>query len=201
MIISRLKTELPELFVYNELHNLSYPDCLSAIAESDILIDQMYSDLPCPNISKEGYILGTVPLVGGYYANYLRDSLLGCSKITTDFLLGFNFTTPDKFESLVRDCILNLNAYRQRSLEQAKLLSNLWSSRAVASHILHLVHAVHSNTLSESISFLDDPSCINYRHGCGVSKDDILSVASKIRASLPYKLVDCIFPEVFAPLP
>ena len=55
---------------YREVSNLNHGDLLTCLSESDLLVDQAYSDYPLPVTSAEALLCGTHAIVAGYYVDW-----------------------------------------------------------------------------------------------------------------------------------
>ena len=201
LIISQLYDEIPGKFLYQEFTNLKHEDCLKKIQESDILIDQLYSDLPCPSISKECYALGTVPLVGGYFSEYMHESFFNLTKEEIKLLLNFNFVPPSEMKSLIKDCILNYGKYKSRLLDNRVLMQSNWSSMKIAEYVVSLISACQDKNIHEMHSAsMFNPTLNNYFLGCGLSYDEISMVKASIQKSPVRLILNLISREILAPL-
>jgi hypothetical protein len=68
--VAKLLTSKYENVTYREVSNLGHGDLLTSLSESDLLIDQAYSDYPLPVTSAEALLCGTPAVVAGYYVDW-----------------------------------------------------------------------------------------------------------------------------------
>ncbi len=93
-IIAELKAE-GYLIKYVELVGETNETVLRWLAECDLVIDQIWSDTPMAGLATEAAFRGKPTVVGGYYADFVKDEL-------PDYLIAPTlFVHPDKVKEAV----------------------------------------------------------------------------------------------------
>lgn len=72
MVLGKLRKE-GFVFEYVEVKNASNNDVLDLLQETDLVIDQIYSDSPMAGLASEAAAAGVVSIVGGYFWGLLAD--------------------------------------------------------------------------------------------------------------------------------
>ncbi|HET8776307.1 MAG TPA: hypothetical protein VFN76_01480, partial [Candidatus Limnocylindria bacterium] len=142
-------------------------EVLTAIAASDFVIDQVYSDSPLAGFAAEAAAFGRPAIVGGYAWDELE-------RVTRpEVMPPSHVCRPDD----LADAIVTLagdHVYRRALGERAgRYVTERWSPAAVAGRFLTLL----ADEAPESWWF--DPARVEYTHGMGMSER---AAAESIRA-------------------
>jgi glycosyltransferase involved in cell wall biosynthesis len=142
-------------------------DVLAAIAASDFVIDQVYSDSPLAGFAAEAAALGRPAIVGGYAWDDLR-------RVTpAEVMPPSHVCRPEDLADAIRR-LASDNAYRRELGERSRrYVAERWTPSAVARRFLTLF----AGEAPESWWF--DPARVEYTHGMGMSER---TAADSIRA-------------------
>lgn len=150
------------------LSGVSNQEILKAMRESDIIIDQLYSDHPCPNVSAEAAWLGKPVLLGGYAADLWREW------IDPNLLPPIRYCQPEDFAEQLNELI---NHPEERVREGQKLrtfMQEHWSIDKVTERYLRIIN----DDVPEEWFF--DPADITYLPGCGLPRTKALEMIQAI---------------------
>lgn len=143
---------------------------IAAIQECDLVVDQLYSDLPMSGLAAEAAYFGKPVVVAGY-------GLFSAKQFTQpQFWPPTIVTMPERLEATLERLLLD-----QRLMEKCSKLSHVfmreyYSPSAVASRYLHLLRG--SNVPN---NWLHDPRSWYYQYGYGLSS---MECKAMIRAVL-----------------
>lgn len=157
------------------------------LCEADLVIDQLYSDIPVPSAAKEACAAGTPVIVAGYYVNnphYRHMSLpptIMCE--------------PESLESALDDFFLHHSRYKEGAIEAKRIVMENWNTSAVAERYLDI--------LSSRIppSWWIDPYTVKYVGGVAVDQEEIARVFERLnskyaRSSFSLDGKDYLFDEL-----
>lgn len=162
-IIERIRVDHNNL-VYEELTGLTNAEVLIHLAQSDIVIEQMYSDLPLAGLGTEAAALGAAVLVGSHGANELA-SIFKHGALPPSLLVH-----PKLFESTLRHLIENTQ-YRTEVAKQSELFVNdNWNISAVSSRYLSVVKGTFPH------NWFFDPTKTSYLHGSGLGEIELIDI-------------------------
>lgn len=145
---------------YIEITGVSHGEVLKTLATADIVIDQLYSDIPVPSITKEAGFLGKPSIVGGYFEEVYRN---------VRFIAHFPpiaACRPDDFKACLLDLVTNTEKRRDMGAEMKEFFTLHYRAEVVA---LHFICALEENPIDY---FLVDPKSFNYLKGCGYSAEE-----------------------------
>ncbi len=145
---------------YIEITGASHEEVLRTLASADIVIDQLYSDIPVPSITKEAGFLGKPSIVGGYFEEVYRN---------VRFMGHFPpiaACTPDTFKACLLDLVTNSKKRRDMGAEMKKFFTLHYRSEVVA---LHFINALEGKFIDY---FLVDPKSFTYLKGCGYTAEE-----------------------------
>ena len=133
-------------------------EVLAAIAASDFVVDQVYSDSPLSGFAAEAAALGRPAVVGGYAWDELR-------RVTPPEVMPPSHVCPpeDLADGILR--LANDHAYRRELGERSRrFVTERWTPSAVARRFL----ALFAGEAPESWWF--DPASVAYTRGMGMSE-------------------------------
>lgn len=149
---------------------------LRHIRECDLVVDQLYSDLPMSGIACEAAFFAKPTLLAGYELESL------CSIVPTSDLPPTIICHPDQFVSTLEHLIKNPYLLKQHACAAFEFVNSRWNPHQVASRYMQLI--THSEI---PIHWWHNPKILTNVHGYGLSeaklKENILS------------LVDCCGPN------
>ena len=142
-------------------------EVLAAIAASDFVIDQVYSDSPLAGFAAEAAALGRPAIVGGYAWDDLR-------RVTpAEVVPPSHVCRPEDLADAIRQ-LAGDHVYRRELGERSRrYVAERWTPSAVARRFLTLF----AGEAPESWWF--DPARVEYTHGMGMSER---TAADSIRA-------------------
>jgi|GEM_PF-3224180 len=167
-IIEELKCELD--FEYIEITNMPNSEVLKLIAQSDLVIDEMYSDSLMAGIACESAWLGTPYLVFGekldqaaiYYKWQAR-----------------NYSSPKEAKALIRSFIIDEELRLHTASWLQMFVRENWAPEKIARRVLQITEDSIDPDLIVSPEFINQ-MCL----GWGAKSEDILDMLNKI-ASIP----------------
>jgi glycosyltransferase involved in cell wall biosynthesis len=140
---------------YIELINRPNQEVLEELAQCDLVIDEVYSDIPLAGLGTEAAFFGKPAVVGGYAHDelnrYARDTGL---PMALD-------VRPEQLASAVERLISDTSFRSECGAVAQKFVSDQWSPRAVASRFLRLI----SDDMPSE--WWCDPKSNRYLHGWG----------------------------------
>lgn len=147
---------------YIEVTGVPHRTVLEKIAQSDIVIDQLYSDTPMAGFATETSINGIPVLLSGYFADC-------CNEELHKTLAPTLFCTPEKLEENLLYLIHN-KSVRESLGEQAR---KYVLSECMAPKVAGKMLKVLDNHFPEDWYF--QPEDNKYIWGCGVNKECVLN--------------------------
>lgn len=154
---------------YLELVKRPHREVLQAIAQSDLVVDQLYSDSPLAAFAAEAAYLGKPVLVGGYYAGQIRDDL------ASDLIPPSCFVTPEAFPASLRALVTDAGLRSEMGLRVSGYVRSRWSRSAVARRYQQLIEG------KPSPEWMYDPANIRYVHGWGLEEKALADVIRSLR--------------------
>ncbi|HEY9188661.1 MAG TPA: hypothetical protein VIR55_12255 [Ignavibacteria bacterium] len=145
--------------IYKEYNNLNSQTLFEIILSSNIIIDQLYSDVPIAGLSLECIRLKKNVVIFGYAQDIWKDY--------SDRIPIFIYTTPDEFEVVLNKLINNDVLLKEKLLKTNYFFEKHWSTKKVAKKYFDILN----NEQFLDISF--DPKNTKYIYGCGISKDKL----------------------------
>jgi hypothetical protein len=148
-------------FDYVELHGVPNSQVMKAIAASDIVVDELYSDTYAAMFALEALRCGRPTIVGGYGFDHLDRYVPESHRAPV-----VRTTAQDLEADLFR--LLTDSRLRKRMSDEARRFSEQEnSSRAVASKMLKLIRGEAPKY------WFFDPKSIEYVHGAGATREAI----------------------------
>jgi hypothetical protein len=162
-LVNSVNSELIPLN-YVELHGVSNAEVIANIAQSDIVVDQMYSDTRLAGLGTEAASLGVAVLVGSYGVLELEEH------VHQDYLPPALVVHPKDFdEAFLR--LLENRAYRESVANACEsFVSSKWSVKSVAERFLLVVNG------GFPLDWYFDPLRISYVHGSGLEESELISI-------------------------
>lgn len=152
------------LFDYVEITGRPNREVRAAIVESQLIVDEMYSDTPLAVLGTEAAYLGRPVLVGGY----LADEIYG--EIAPELVPPTCFVTPERFCPTLLE--LSSDAERRREIGAAaqSFVRDRWSRADVAGKYLQVAFG------EVPVEWICNPADLRYVLGWGISKDQLRGV-------------------------
>ena len=149
---------------YLELTGVEHNDVLNAIKESDLIIDQLYSDILIPSITKEAGYLGKPVLLAGYFMDIYKHPVF------SNHIPPLYHCEPENIEEKLTSILYNLNDLKKQGLFMQKYFSEHFNALLVAKRLISLT----DKGIFESLALC--PTDFNYIYGCGYNKREVLHV-------------------------
>lgn len=156
---------------YHEISGLSNSEVLTRLAEADLLIDQVYSDLPLSGVGMEAFVLGVPVLLSGYGLLDLK------SRYPTDTFPPTIICHPtqlaDKISSLAKKPLI----LGEIGKKGKNFVETVWCKKEVSQRYITL--------LTEGFIPSDwwhDPSTYIYLQGYGLQEEKIKTVVNEIKS-------------------
>jgi hypothetical protein len=146
---------------YREISGRPHREVLDAIGESDLVVDQLYSDSPLAVFATEAGYRGRAVVVGGYYATAIADD------VPADLIPPSRFVPPDDLCGAVDELARNADARHDLGAELGRFVRERWSAADVARRFLRLASG------PPPAEWLYDPARLRYVHGWGLSEGEI----------------------------
>jgi glycosyltransferase involved in cell wall biosynthesis len=155
---------------YEEISGKKNIEVYQAIARSDIVIDQYYSDSPMATFAAEAGALGKPAVVGGYF------SQMASEEISDAFLPPSAYCLPNDLADTVASLALNLERREELGLQARRHVREAWAPVKVAERMLQVLNQPPEN-------WIIDPQRLEYILGIGLSEVQAReNVAALIRA-------------------
>lgn len=151
-----------------ELTGRPNDEVLRSIAECDLVIDELYSDIPLAGLGSEAASAGKPALVGGYgqreIAKHAEGVGLPCAL----------YVHPDHLLATARRLIADRDWRRACGSQAARFVTEQWSSLVVARRFLRLIRQRAPG------SWYVDPARLRYWQGWGASEAQTLAFIAAI---------------------
>lgn len=146
-------------FEYVELSGLTNEEVLIELASADLLIDQVYSDLPLSGLGMEAFVCGVPVLISGYGLNDLK-------KIYPKEIFPPIFCClPEDLESSLKYLLLNRSYLAELGMQSKEFILSQWSPQQVASRYKKIIFGEEIPS-----DWWHNPQDFLYLHGYGLSK-------------------------------
>ncbi len=142
---------------YIEVQNTPHEQLLALMASCDIVIDQLYADCPHSMQSIEAMALGKAVIVGGYYAELIKDD------VPSEFIPPNLFILPEDLESCL-ETLIQSGAYRELGVAAKRYATEYLDNRVIAERFL----AIISGTAPSKWRY--NPAQNRYLYGIGLEK-------------------------------
>jgi glycosyltransferase involved in cell wall biosynthesis len=150
---------------------VSNAEVQAAIAESDVVIDQPYSDTPMAALAAEAAALGRPAIVGGYGWDELR------ALTDVDSVPPTHLCHPDGLAEAIRHLATDVDGRRELGERARAFVEDRWATEAVAERYLSLVRG------EPPANWLVDPVHVDYVLGAGAPADEIRDAVRGVLAA------------------
>ena len=147
------------------LFNKSNKEVLRYIKKSDLIINELYSDVFLSYADIEATLLNKVSLKFGYYVKGIKKD-----NLYLKFPRKIIYYYPENLKKELRNYILN-DKKRKSFISLKNFIINNWSPDKVAKKFIDLVNNYNKKKFIKIYTF---PKNINYLYGTGLDKKNIL---------------------------
>lgn len=156
-IIKELQQEGLEIdFV--EITGKTNQQVIEEIKMADIVLDELYSDLPLGGLGSEAACLGKTVVVGGYYAKHIEGSK---QSMPPSF-----YCHPSEIKPVLRKLVLDENLRDESGIALQKFLYENWRHEIVAKRYIQLINDEYPS------DWIMKPADISYLYGWGLSEEE-----------------------------
>lgn len=145
---------------YHEVVDRPNSDVLAEIAQSDLVVDEVFSDSPMGTLAVEAAQLGKPTVVGGYYA-------ADAAEFAPDGLPPTRFVLPQCLEAAIEEMVSDPMLREDLGRRARDFVNSQWSRAAVAGRLMQVVSG------SAPEEWWVDPARLTYVHGWGLDEDDL----------------------------
>jgi len=165
-IISNIQNSGFQINFY-EITSAQHSTVLQLICESDLVIDQLYSDIPIPSITKEAGFLGTPVVLSGYFMEVYD------KKIFEKYLPPVYYCKPEELETTLRHLLNN----RKELVEMRQKIKNFFFERFNSVNVANNFISLFDDNFFNQISL--NPLDFSYTSGCGYSKSEVKNLINQ----------------------
>ena len=163
---------------YTELHGVSNDEVISKLIESDIAIDQLYSDTRLAGFGTEAASLGVAVLAGSYGVTELTEC------VQEAFLPPALVVHPRDIEETFRRLVEDRDFRDQIANDCRTFISSNWSAKKVSERFLLVVNG------SFPQDWFFDPLKISYVHGACLQESELISIWNSGTARFGQEFLD-----------
>lgn len=150
--------QLNKAIDYVEIQNKTNLEVIKEIQKCDIVLDELYSDMPLATFGVEASLLKKPVIVGGYFSRYISRST------PVDAIPPSIFFSPELLEKTLKDLIADRKNWRTIGEAQYIYVKKNYSPSVIANKIELML----AGTIPNEYCFL--PTNENYIHGWGLSE-------------------------------
>jgi glycosyltransferase involved in cell wall biosynthesis len=161
-VVGKLQEEGAKLELV-ELTGVPNHEVLRQLQLCDLVVDELYSDIPMATLAAEAAGFSKPVVVGSLYGEHFTQD-------NPDFAAGEDapsfFIGPEQLEQTLRSLIADPSRLRDKGEQARRFLATHWVSEIVASNYLRLANA------DVPESWRADPATIGYIAGWGLSREN-----------------------------
>lgn len=154
---------------YKRLSGVPNSEVLEAIDECDLVVDQLYADLPMSGLACEAAYLGKPSLLGGYELLDLRQV------VPSSWLPPTCICDPSRLEDELQRLICDPSLLLAKGQELLDFVTTQWNPVAVSTRYLTLID---SHPIPDE--WFHDPRSMSNRYGYGLSIERVKSSIRQI---------------------
>ena len=148
---------------YVELSGVSHSRVMKAMAEADVVVDWVWSDIPMAVVGTEAASLGTPTII----SSYAWPQWDAWEKKNPGLRPPAIYSTPDTLTQDIEDSVLKVRRTHELGHAAREFVTTKWSASKVASTFVSAI----TGQLPEE-GFID-PEDVTYLWGAGVSQEDV----------------------------
>lgn len=166
-MLERVQLDFPGLVGYEEIHGVTNQAVLEILSNSDLLIDQLYSDTIWSGVGVEAAAMSLPTVVGN--VNFLELKKF----VDTENLPPAFVASPENLESLFRDVIQDLKSIKTMGERARNFSDERWNFNCVSERFVQVV----TGNYKEGFTF--DPLAVCHILGGGISMQDLQIIWSE----------------------
>lgn len=147
---------------YTEVTEVTHKEVIEEIQKSDIVIDQLYSDMPTTVFSMEAGLLGKIVVMGGYEIKEISEL------IPLRYRVPFVYIAPNEMEETIIKLVLDKNMIIERGKVIKDKIESEYNNNVIANKLIAIL-------LGEiDKDWLISPNKISFSHGSGLSVNQVV---------------------------
>ena len=143
-------------------------EVMKEIVLCDIVLDELFSDLPLGGLGSEAASFGKPVIVGGYYAESIK------TEVSEDAIPPSFYVLPEQVKETLRMLCLSPELREKAGLQLQEFVSKNWNNKTIAQKFLDLI----SGDFDKNWIFF--PEKISYFNGWGLSRAEALKNMDEI---------------------
>jgi hypothetical protein len=146
---------------YIRLENVPNEKVIEELAKCDLVVDELYSDIPVGGLGTEAAFARKAVINGGYYARAInRDYPEAVIPPAT-------FCLPENLHYEIRNLVINKALRLENASKLHQFVNSRWNNALVAGRYLQIIRG---NIPAE---WMYDPAKLSYYQGYGISKENL----------------------------
>jgi hypothetical protein len=145
---------------YQELIGRPHDEVLAALARSNLVVDELYSDTPMGMLGTEAASVGTPTVSSGYYAGLVAATL------PQEAIPPSAFVQPDELGAMVEALVREPHRRQELGDAAQAFVSSRWQPQQVAARYLRVLEGDTPD------GWVVDPADVQYLGGWGMSAKD-----------------------------
>lgn len=163
-IVEDIKSDLPGLLEYQEIHGVTNQVVLEILSNSDLLIDQLYSDTVWSGVGVEAANLSLPVVLGNVNLPELKKF------VKPQYFPPAFVTSPENFEVLLREVVIDPYGIQTMGMRAKVFVDNNWDVKLVAIRFMRAITGQYDN------DFAFDPLSVQHIFGGGISTRDLTAI-------------------------
>jgi len=134
----------------------------------DFVVDQLYSDTPLAVFATEAAWFSKPAVVGGYYADQIKDD------VPPEYIPPGIFCLPDEFKAKVKSLVQDRNVRLKTGSAVGQFVRTNWAAEAVAQRYVSMISGNIPN------EWIGDPYKNGYVYGMGIEKSRLRALLKSV---------------------
>jgi hypothetical protein len=160
-----------------EITNKTNLEVIEEIKRSDIILDELYSDLPLGGLGAEAAMYAKPVVLGGYYAAHL-------SQYASSEIPPSHYVLPQEVKATLRRLIVDEHYRMESGRNLNRFINEQWRNDIVAGKYLQIIANNYPQHWNISVSNL------SYLNGIGLSEAELRQIITRIVTEYG---ADCLF--------
>lgn len=172
-VMEKIAENFPDV-EYRELSGVSHSEVLMEMENADLIVDQLWSDIPMAVVGAEAAALGKPTVVSSYGWPQWNEWQ---ERHGSEFMPPVIRTTPSTLMAVIEGAVSRRYETAQIGLQAREFIEKVWSPTAVATNYLRVIEEKYPET------WVIKPENVNYLWGAGVSQVNVLEMVSSLLES------------------